>query len=182
MVLYKKRKKFDDVVKNLSRYPVLGQGKIGTVYKISEHSCLKVNKTPEINRKEARYYARYGDSHLFPELLARGRQYIVLELVKGVSLKDYLAQGNTLNEQVMTQLANMFLQGREIGLSLNPHARHIILGTGSYLKLVDLEDIVKFQAPKPFMLLHHLNYRGQKEVFTEFLKERYPVLYNEWFH
>ena len=141
------------VLKNLDKLPVLGKGRFGTVYKIDKYRCIKVNVSAENNEREIQIYKQYSSSSLFPRIFQSGNSYIIMELIKGRSLSEHLKSGGTLNLYWLTGLLEMFKEGRRIGLRLNPNARHIILTRANSIKLLDLEDIVKFESLKANHLL-----------------------------
>lgn len=168
------------VLKNLDKFPVLGKGRFGTVYRIGKHRCIKVNVSAENNEREIQLYKQYKGSSLFPRIYQSGKSYIIMKLIKGRSLSEHLESGGTLNPYWLNGLLEMFEAGRRIGLCLNPNARHIVLTGDNRIKLLDLEDIVKFESPKPFMLLHRLNKHGQKEALLEYVENHKRELYEEW--
>ncbi len=103
----------------------------------------------------------------------------LLELIKGESLKSYLDSRQALDEVWLTGLVKMFEQGQRLGLSLNPAVEHIILTPGG-VRLVDLDDIIKFTVAYPRFLLRSLNRYGQKRRFLEFVKKSNQKLYEQW--
>lgn len=165
---------------NLNNYPVLGQGKLGKVYRLDDQSCVKINEHTENNNKEVKLYKKYRKSPLFPRMLGSGQNYIIMEYIKGTSLLEFLNQGQTLNNSKMNSLLNMFTEAEKIGLLLNPNARHIIFDSKGTVRLVDLEDMVKFPSSKPFMLFNRLKKSGQKELFLNFVKQNNADLYKRW--
>ncbi|PKM82529.1 MAG: hypothetical protein CVU89_03215 [Firmicutes bacterium HGW-Firmicutes-14] len=162
------------------KLPVLGKGVYGKVYKLNEKTCVKVNKDPEVNKKEVELYKIYGNCPLFPKYYGCGQNYIVMELIKGESLRSYLDKGGILSENILKQLIKMFEEGIKAGLSLNPNARHIILTSEEYARLVDVEDIIKFSSAKPFMLMNRLNKYAQKQAFLEYLNNNSKWLMDQW--
>ncbi len=162
------------------RLKVLGKGVFGTVVQLNEHICIKVNKDAANNRRESQLYQKYRHSLLFPKIYGTGKNYIVMELIKGISLSDYLDKGKTLDQKWLQALLEMFAEGRDIGLELNPNTRHIILTRDNRVRLVDIEDIDKFASVKPYMLFHRLDKHGQKQVLLEYVKEHNRALYDCW--
>ena len=168
------------VLKNLDKLPVLGKGRSGTVYKIDKYKCIKVNVSAENNEREIQLYKQYSGSSLFPRMYQSGKSYIIMELIKGRSLSEHLKSGGALNLFWLNGLLEMFEEGRRIGLCLNPNARHIVLTRDNRIKLLDLEDIVKLESPKPFMLFHRLNKHDQKEILFKYVENHKRELYEEW--
>ncbi|MHB9094562.1 MAG: hypothetical protein ACYC21_07800 [Eubacteriales bacterium] len=172
--------KYHPIIDQLDKYPILGEGKLGVVYQVNDSTCVKVSKNININKKEIGLYEKYR-SMLFPEIYLTGENFIVMELIKGISLKEHLDMGNKLEHYIMTELVKMFEEGHKVGLSLNPNARHIIISEENRIRLVDLDDIVKFASPKPFMLFHRLREHGYRDAFLDFVKTHQYGLYVWWF-
>lgn len=165
---------------DLNQYPVIGQGKFGTVYRLNDQSCLKINYDTKNNKKEVKLHKKYSHSPLFPRMYGYGRNYIIMEYIKGTSLAVFLDQGLTLDDGKMRSLLTMFQEAEKTGLSLNPNARHVIFDRYDSVRLVDLEDLAKFASPKPFMLFNRLKKYGQKELFLSFVEQHDPALYKNW--
>jgi len=164
----------------LTSYPVLGKGVYGKVYKLNNRICVKVNKDLDVHIKEVELYKRYENCSLFPKYYDSGENYIIMELIKGNSLRVYLDEGKVLNENICKQLVKMFEEGYQAGLMLNPNARHIILTSVGRIRLVDIEDINKFSSARPFMLFNRLNKTGQKQAFLEYVKSCHKWLFDLW--
>jgi len=163
-----------------NKLPILGKGKLGTVYKLNKRTCVKVNKDPEVNKKEVELYKIYRNCPLFPKYYGCGPNYIVMELINGESLGSYLDKGAVLSKNILSQLVTMFEEGIKAGLNLNPNARHIILTSKNYARLVDIEDIIKFSSAKPFMLMNRLKKYGQKQTFLEYVNNNSKFLIDQW--
>ena len=164
----------------LGKLPLLGEGVYGKVYKLNKKTCVKVNKDPKVNRKEVKLFKNYKNCALFPKYYGCGQNYIVMEIIHGESLRNYLDRGAKLYEDVMEQLVKMFAAGIKAGLDLNPNIRHVILSSKEYARLVDIEDIIKFSSAKPFMLMNGLHRYSQKEVFLEYITNNHKWLLAQW--
>ncbi len=168
-------------IEMLEKFPVLGEGKLGKVYKINELTCVKVNRNEHVNQKELAGYKKYGSSAIFPRVYFGCQNVIVMEYIDGIQLAGYLEQGNRLKEWHMKALVGLFAEAYKIRLLLNPNARHVILTKSGKARVVDLEDQVKFASPKPFMLFHKLKKFQQKELFINYVKKNSPELYKKWY-
>lgn len=166
-------------MKTYDNFPVVGRGVFGTVYKIKDRVCLKVNKSAKNNCREIELYDKYGESPLFPKIHGHGEKYIVMELIEGTSLRDYLDRGQVVDEKWLFGLLKMFEEGQKSGLDLNPNARHIIL-TERGIRLIDLEDIEKLASPKPYMLFHRLKEYDQKKLLMRYVRKHNSALYKQW--
>ncbi len=164
----------------LGKLPLLGEGRYGKVYKLDKKTCVKVNEDPGVNKKEVELFRKHKNCSLFPKYYGCGQNYIVMEIIYGESLRNYLDRGAKLNEIVIEQLVNMFAVGIKAGLDLNPNIRHVILSFREYARLVDIEDIIKFSSAKPFMLMNGLNKYSQKEVFLEYINNNHNWLLAHW--
>ena len=76
-----------DVVNN-SPLAMIGKGRQGAVFQIDEDVCVKVFGNAEDCERE--YYALSlgQETKLFPQLYGKGPLYIVMEIIKGVDLRE----------------------------------------------------------------------------------------------
>ena len=167
-------------IKSLRSDKIIGQGVYGVVYLYNSNTCVKVNKDRNNNLTEVNLYKQYAHCPLFPRIYEFGDNYIVMEYIQGRSLKEFLEQGNKLNTEYLDGLIKMFEEGYKIGLKLNPNAKHVIMTPNKRIRLVDLDDIVKFASSKPFMLFHRLAKYGQKSDFIQYVNTNNKQIYHKW--
>jgi predicted Ser/Thr protein kinase len=178
--------KFEDedvAVENSSSLEMIGKGRQGAVFKINEQACMKVYGEEEDCDRE--YYALSlgKNTDLLPKVYCKGKNFVVMEMVYGVDLREYL-QSNPLTKELSHQLIQMLITFQKIGYErIDHHKRQIYLQEDGSLKVIDVGRTVwrNRTYPYPRKLLQSLG-AEYKAVFLEHVKELAPELYNEWQH
>jgi predicted Ser/Thr protein kinase len=178
--------KFEDedvAVENSSSLEMIGKGRQGAVFKINEQACMKVYGEEEDCDRE--YYALSlgKKTDLLPKVYCKGKNFVVMEMVYGVDLREYL-QSNPLTKELSHQLIQMLITFQKIGYErIDHHKRQIYLQEDGSLKVIDVGRTVwrNRTYPYPRKLLQSLG-EEYKAVFLEHVKELAPELYNEWQH
>lgn len=172
----------DDVeVINQSRLEMIGKGRQGAVFRYTDDICIKVYGNKRDCRRE--HYAMYlgQKSDLFPVLYAAGENYIVMEMVKGVDLREYL-QSQPLTEELSHKLIELLITFKEVGFDrIDHHKRQIYIQPDGNLKVIDVGRTVWRNRvyPYPRKLLNSLG-KENKETFLNHVKLLAPELYEEW--
>src|SRR3954465_11157775 len=102
-----------DVVNN-SSLVMMGKGRQGAVFQLTNDICVKVfGNTEDCDRE---YYALSlgQQTSLFPRLYGKGPLYIVMEIIKGVDLREYL-QSQPLTKALSAKLIEMLITFKKIG-------------------------------------------------------------------
>lgn len=173
----------DVEVINESPLQMIGKGRQGAVFLLSDDICMKVYGLKEDCERE--YYALSLGQHtdLFPKIYAKGDNYIAMELVKGVDLREYL-QSQPLTEELSKKLIEMLIIFKEIGYErIDHHKRQIYLQEDGKLKVIDVGRTVWRDRvyPYPRKLLNSLG-NEYKETFLSHVAKFAPELYEEWKH
>jgi predicted Ser/Thr protein kinase len=178
--------KYEDMdveVKNKSGLEMIGKGRQGAVFKINDQFCMKIYG--EIEDCEREYYALSlgKKTQLLPKVHCKGKNFVVMDMVYGVDLREYL-QVNPLTKELSYKLIEMLLVFKEIGYErIDHHKRQIYLQHDGSLKVIDVGRTVwrNRTYPYPRKLLMSLG-EDYKAVFLSHVKEAAPELYNEWQH
>lgn len=170
-------------VENPTPLEMIGKGRQGAVFLVSEDACMKVFGNIEDCDRE--YYALClgQKTNLLPIVYAKGANYIVMELIKGVSLREYL-ESEPLTKELSLKLIEMLVTFQKIGFErIDHHKRQIYLMPDGNLKVIDVARTVWRDRtyPYPRKLLNSLGV-DYKEIFLNHVQEMAPELYQEWQH
>ncbi|MFE0504350.1 hypothetical protein ACWF7H_03065 [Peribacillus butanolivorans] len=173
----------DVEVVNNSPLVMIGKGRQGAVFQLSDDICVKVFGNTEDCERE--YYALSLGQHttLFPKVYANGPLYIAMEIIKGVDVREYL-QSQPLTIELSTKLIEMLITFKEIGFErIDHHKRQIYVLQDGSLKVIDVARTVWRDRVYPFprKLLTSLG-EENKELFLSHVQELAPELYGEWMH
>ncbi|WP_445487041.1 hypothetical protein [Niallia sp. 03133] len=171
-----------EVVNNTS-LQIMGKGRQGAVFQLSDDQCIKVFGNTEDCERE--YYALSLGQHtnLFPRIYEKGSLYISMEIIKGVDLREYL-QSQPLTEELAYKLIEMLIIFKEIGFErIDHHKRQIFVQTDGNLKVIDVARTVWRDRvyPYPRKLLTSLG-EVNKGKFLAYVQALAPALYEEWLY
>lgn len=173
----------DVEVSNKSPLTMIGKGRQGAVFKVTDDICVKVFGNQEDCDRE--YYAlSLGQkSSLFPKVYAKGSLYIAMDIIKGVDVREYL-QSQPLSQELSAKLIEMLITFKEIGYErIDHHKRQIYIQPDGNLKVIDVARTVWRDRvyPYPRKLLTSLG-EENKAIFLTHVQEMAPELYQEWLH
>lgn len=173
----------DVEVINKSPLVMMGKGRQGAVFQMSDDICVKVFGNTEDCERE--YYALSLGQHtnLFPKLYGKGTLYIAMEIIKGVDLREYL-QSQPLTRTLSAKLIEMLITFKAIGYErIDHHKRQVYLQPDGSLKVIDVARTVWRDRvyPYPRKLLTSLG-EENKAIFLSHVKEMAPAVYQEWLH
>ena len=171
-----------DVVNN-TPLVMMGKGRQGAVFQLTNDICVKVFGNNEDCERE--YYALSLGQHtsLFPKLYGKGPLYIVMEIIRGVDLREYL-QSQPLTKPLSAKLIIMLYTFKKIGYErIDHHKRQIYLQPDGSLKVIDVARTIWRDRvyPYPRKLLTSLG-EENKAIFLAHVQEMAPELYMEWLH
>lgn len=173
----------DVKVVNKSVLEMIGKGRQGAVFKVTDDICVKVFGNQEDCDREHYALSLGKDRNLFPKIYEKGKLYIAMEMVKGVDLREYL-QSQPLTKQLSAKLINLLITFKEIGYErIDHHKRQIYLQQDGCLKVIDVARTVWRDRvyPYPRKLLNSLG-EDNKNQFLSHVQELNPQLYEEWLH
>ncbi|GAE45695.1 hypothetical protein [Mesobacillus boroniphilus] len=158
----------DVEVINNSPLEMIGKGRQGAVFRYSDEICIKVYGNKEDCERE--HYAMYlgQKSNSFPLLYAAGDNYIVMETIKGVDLREYL-QSQPLTEQLSYKLIELLITFKKVGFDrIDHHKRQIYIQRDGNLKVIDVGRTVWRNRvyPYPRKLLNSLGKENKAKFYT----------------
>ncbi|MEH7272198.1 hypothetical protein [Neobacillus vireti] len=173
----------DVEVVNNTPLVMMGKGRQGAVFQLTNDICVKVfGNTEDCDRE---YYALSLGQHtsLLPILYGKGPLYIVMEIIRGVDLREYL-QSQPLTQALSARLIVMLITFKKIGYErIDHHKRQIYLQPDGSLKVIDVARTIWRDRvyPYPRKLLTSLG-EENKAIFMTHVQEMAPELYAEWLH
>lgn len=173
----------DVEVVNNSPLVMMGKGRQGAVFQISNDICVKVfGNTEDCDRE---YYALSlgQQTTLFPKLHGKGTLYIVMDIIRGVDLREYL-QSQPLTKALSAKLIEMLITFKKIGYErIDHHKRQIYIQPDGSLKVIDVARTIWRDRvyPYPRKLLTSLG-EENNAIFLSHVQEMAPELYAEWLH
>jgi hypothetical protein len=173
----------DVEVVNNSPLVMLGKGRQGAVFQISENICVKVFGNQEDCDREHYALSLGQQTNLFPKIHAKGPLYIAMDIIRGVDVREYL-QSQPLTEELSAKLIDMLITFKTIGYErIDHHKRQIYIQPDGNLKVIDVARTVWRDRvyPYPRKLLNSLGDEN-KAIFLAHVQEMAPELYQEWLH
>ena len=173
----------DVEVVNNSPLVMLGKGRQGAVFQITEDICVKVFGNQEDCDREHYALSLGQQTNLFPKIHAKGPLYIAMDIIRGVDVREYL-QSQPLTEELSAKLIDMLITFKTIGYErIDHHKRQIYIQPDGNLKVIDVARTVWRDRvyPYPRKLLNSLGDEN-KAVFLSHVQEMAPELYQEWLH
>jgi len=171
----------DVEVINTSQLEMIGKGRQGAVFKLSEDVCVKVFGNKEDCEREHHALSLGQQSNLIPKIIQKGTLYVAMEMVKGVDLREYL-QSQPFTKELSSKLIDMLITFKTIGYErIDHHKRQIFIQPDGNLKVIDVARTIWRDRvyPYPRKLLTSLG-EENKEVFLSHVQELAPLLYKEW--
>jgi len=171
-----------DVV-NPTPLELIGKGRQGAVFKVNDDVCVKVYGDPDDCEREHHALSLGQKTSLLPRIYGKGPNYIMMEMVKGITVREYL-QSQPLTRELSLKLIEMLVTFKKIGYQrIDHHKRQIYIQPDGSLKVIDVGRTVwrNYTYPYPRKLLTSLG-NDCKETFLAHVKEFAPDLYKEWLH
>lgn len=166
---------------NNKDYTFLGEGDQGKVFQISSNCCIKVYKNSKHAERERNSYEAAQGSPIIPTLHEFGTNYIIIEYVKGPTLKKYLNERGYISEAMAKQILFMLKEMKRLGFTrIDAATRHIFVTDNMQLKIIDLTNCYRHISSTPRMLLTSLKNMGLLDSFLEHVKQLNPSLYSKW--
>ncbi|MGG3564297.1 hypothetical protein ABES03_22160 [Neobacillus rhizosphaerae] len=173
----------DVEVVNNSPLVMLGKGRQGAVFQVTEDICVKVFGNAEDCDREHYALSLGQHTNLFPKIHAKGPLYIAMDIIRGVDVREYL-QSQPLTEELSAKLIDMLITFKTIGYErIDHHKRQIYIQPDGNLKVIDVARTVWRDRvyPYPRKLLNSLGDEN-KAIFLSHVQEMAPELYQEWLH
>lgn len=169
------------VIYNPTLYPLIGKGKQGAVFKLTEDRCVKIYLKPKDMEIEKEAMLKCQGMSFMPKFYESGPNYIIMEYIDGTPFRDYLIEQGTISESISQQLVNMKKEMKRLGFTnLDIHVnRHIFVDKHNVVKVIDHASSYDWH-PIPVRLLYTLSKLGLIDLFMQRLKVWDSELYSEW--
>ncbi|MBE6050448.1 MAG: hypothetical protein E7214_07270 [Clostridium sp.] len=165
---------------NIQSLELLGKGTQGSVYKINDNRCIKIFKKETAFKEELHSLLIAQIDNHFPRLYEYGDNYIIRELVSGISLDNYL-KVNPLDLNVCNKIIEIYNAMNYVGYSrLDSALFHLFLLSNNNIKIIDTAKAMKKKYSYPRILLHDLDKLNFKNKFLKFVKINHSDLYSNW--
>ena len=169
------------VIHNPTDYPLIGSGKQGAVFKLSEKYCAKIFASQKDFKKEYKAYIRAQGSPIIPKLYGVGPKYIIIEYIKGITLKEYLRKKRALPISLIKQILSAFHEMKRLKFTrINVRLKHIILTQKHKFKIIDHVNSFTLVEIKPILLFNELPNLGLLHHFLRQVKKLDKKIYSEW--
>ena len=168
-------------IHNPAGLPLVGAGAQGAVFRLSSGKCVKIYVDPRTAYWEAKALLAANGSPYFPKLYRHGSRYVVMEYLKGPTLRDYLLEHPGLTESFAAQLLALLKEMRRLKFSrIDTRTAHLIVTEGGRLKAIDHSGAYRTVRRAPFMLLRSLHRAGCLQDFLKYVARHDPKLYMKW--
>lgn len=168
-------------VENPTNYPMIGKGVQGAIFQISDDKCVKIYIDEELAKREAAVYKVGSGSPIMPKAFKIGRNYLIMQYIKGTPLDQYLSKTGFIEPGMIQKLIAMFKEMERLGFKrYNPAVRHIIVTKDNSLKIIDHVGSFKKGPQIPVKLLVWMCNSGQSDVLLEQLNAIDTSDYDEW--
>ncbi|WP_164669324.1 protein kinase family protein [Virgibacillus doumboii] len=170
---------------------LIGSGRSAAVFKINGTvKALKVFYPgfENIALEEADIYRQLEGIPYFPAFYESGRNYLLIDLIEGITLFDCLSNGVRLTEANIKEIDRAISLAKQQGLTPSDiHLRNIILTTDGNIKLID---VARFRQTKNFRQWDDLRKAFYMFYEKSYFPKRIPVfvlngiayLYNKKVH
>lgn len=166
---------------NLKNYKKLGRGADGSVFELTSNHCVKIYQNESTKERELKALQAGQESTIIPKVYDDGPNYIVIENIKGISLKHYLKKEKNLPQSMVEKILFMLDEMKRIGFSrIDTEDRHIFFNNNGDIKVIDLKNAFTTERNVPSKLLSKLKKRGFHDQFLKYVKQLQPSVYEEW--
>lgn len=177
-------KDFEEIkISNPKGYNLIGCGYSGAVFQLTSERCVKIYYRSNSDREaEETVLKRVQGSPFFPEVFEVGKNYIIMEYIKGANLNEFLIKEKKIPSWLTVQLIEMLKEmKRQKFTRIDTKLRHIIvIEKSKSIKVIDLVNSFQKYTKYPKELFKGLSKLGLLDEFIEQLKEKDNSLYKEW--
>jgi len=138
--------------KSCTNIELFARGKRGVIFKAESNNKIVIIKVPRPNSDalsttvlEARYLEKANELNIGPRLYSFSDDYVVMEFIDGVLIKDFFRDESILAEKiffVLTHIFNQLVDLDKVGINkfelTNPY-KHIIIKQNFEPVLIDFE-------------------------------------------
>ncbi|BBH21084.1 hypothetical protein Back11_24290 [Paenibacillus baekrokdamisoli] len=160
---------------------LIGQGKQGSVYKLSSDRCVKLYNNEKYARMEYESYCHAEGSPIIPKLYDHGPNYLVIEFIDGEPLRKVLSRRGTITRNETEQILHIIHEMMRLGFTrIDVALFHIYIQEGAPSKIIDLVNSYNRQYLIPKVMLKGLAKMGLLAPFMLHIKELDSDMYRKW--
>jgi len=178
-VTQNKNKKLNIV--NPTSYKLIGHGVQGAVFQLTPEQCVKIFALEKQAKREIENINELDGLSFVPKIYETGPNYIVMEYLEGVTLRDYLSDKKSLNESLTKQIVAIAKEMKRFNKT-DIELHHIIVTNEEELKKIDYSrrHAVDSSQDAPHKLFKLLKKLQLLNIFMNQVKEIDPLTYSEW--
>jgi tRNA A-37 threonylcarbamoyl transferase component Bud32 len=174
-------KRGETIEEFFASFPFIGKGNQGNVYKISSNQCVKVYKRPEDTLTESEALKALQGADIVPKLYEVGPNYIVMEYLKGPTVKEFLLSEGVITKDLTGKILLLLKEMQRLNIPrVDARLKNMILTTTGELKVIDHVNSFKKSYTTPVLLMNGLRKQGLLLPFLEHVKELDPEAYEQW--
>lgn len=170
-----------EVVNNPTPYELIGRGMQGAVFKLSNKKCVKIYPEEKHCRWEEEVLRKVQKSPFFPKFYDSGANYIIMEYIEGITLKDYLKDRGTIPFELTNQIITLFKEMEHLKFTdYDIYLRHYIVTKNETIRVIDHVKSFTRNRPQPKYFIIGLSNLGLLRSFSSQVKTIDYKIYTKW--
>ncbi|WP_335871215.1 AarF/UbiB family protein [Bacillus sp. 2205SS5-2] len=167
--------------KQLTNFQLIGDGKDGEVYRLTEDKCVKYFFKEETQQKELEALQVGQASSVIPRIYEYGENYIVMEFVQGISFARHMKRQGEINEELTAKILDVLEEFKRIGFTRwDTEVRHLLMNEEGQFKVIDHKRAFSTSTTVPNKLLKGIQKFGLTGEFLNHVNKLKPELYKIW--
>lgn len=165
---------------DVSKLKLIGQGRQGKVYLLSDTKVIKVCYKSSSCRSQLEILQKGQGSRFFPTIFDYDNYSIIMSFIDGITLSDYLKRGS-LGQTLSLELAKLIEKFENLQFTrLDIRICHILVQNDNTIKIIDPRGSYKIIQPYPMLMMKGLKRNGVLIEFLDNIKNDYPNYYSSW--
>lgn len=162
-------------------YQLIGDGKDGEIYLLTQNQCVKIFYLKETKAKEYQALAIGQSSPVFPRIYAHGDNYIIMEYIKGTSLSHHMKKERTISKELTKKILHMLDEFKKLGFTKwDTEVRHVLINEEGNIKVIDHKRAFTSNNKIPEKLLKGIKKYKLLNEFLANVQQINPSLFKEW--
>lgn len=167
----------ENIIKN-SEY--LGKGNNGVVYRIDEHTIIKIFNDRKVCEKEYEVLNRSRKCSSFPKVYGFGKHYIIRDYIDGIRLDKYLNR-NSLNLDIVKSIVDLIKDFKKLHYKkIDIRCKDLYVQKDFSIKVIDPKNNFDRHVSYPRHLMKGIHKRKRLEEFLLYVREIDQDLYEYW--
>jgi RIO-like serine/threonine protein kinase len=169
--------RIENIIRN-SEY--LGKGNNGVVYRIDDHTIIKIFNDKKVCQKEYEVLKRSKKCDSFPKVYDFGRNYIIRDYIDGIRLDKYLTK-NSFNLELARSIVNLIKDFKKMHYKkIDIRCKDLYVQEDFSIKVIDPKNNFDRNVSYPRHLMKGIHKRKRLEDFLFLVKEIDCELYEYW--